>query len=538
MTQPPSKRSGNPAVRAAAEEAGKRPAAGKTLKPRRRGLPQLTPGRKRIVALVLLVAVVASVVIVGIAYGGLGPETLPAPTDKTDPVAEVDGVDDGVVTLAQFDAALLRVSTQQGLEKPPKPGDPSYDTILQQAMQDQLLPIWAQGEAEERGITPTDQELQDRLKQIVSQGFKSDDQFTQFVVKQGYCTKEELAAGKEANKDDPLAATLSCVGVRREVGFQLIASKLQEQLGPSDPKAATAAVPSDEVELFYQQNIDQYKVPETRDVRIILNKDADQVQKAYDMLSKDDSTKTWEQVAKQYSSDPASKTNGGLLQGIAEGQSPGGPQFDAQAFSAQQGEVVKPFKTDTGTYLLEVDKIHPEQVTPLSQVEQSIRTQLASTEQQNKAQEFEQDFFAQWSQRTACAEGYQTSDCENAPKPNPCTPALAQAKQCPSQLGQAPVGSTKPAEPGQAGLVAGTTAALAQGPRQPPPPAQPGVPGLPGGTIPLGPGGAPPTGTVPPGTVPPGTVPPTTAPPTGAPPTAAPPTAAPPTGGTPVPPSP
>lgn len=510
-------------MRAAAESASTRPAPGKTLRPRGRGLPPLSPGGKRLVALVLALAVVASIVIAAAAYGGLGPESLPAPVSDTDAVAKVDGVDNGDVTLAQFDAALKRVAQQNQLPKPPKPGDPTYDTLIQQAMQDQLLPIWAIGEATERGIAPTEQDLADRLKQIVSQGFKDEANFAKFVLDQGYCTKDELKAGEEANPKDELAATLTCVGVRREVSFQIIAEKLQEQLGPSDPKAAIAAVSSDDVELLYQQNIDQYKVPETRDVRVILNKDPEKVQKAYDIVSKDDSEKTWQEVAKKYSTDPASKTNGGLLQGIAEGQSPGGPQFDAQAFSADQGAVVKPFKTDTGTYLLEIDKIHPEQVTPLSQVEQSIRTQLAQTEQQNKAQAFEQDFFAQWSQRTACAEGYVTSDCDNAPPPDPCPPALAAQKQCPSQIGQPSVISTKPVSPGQAGLlVSSTVQRLPQGPRQPPPPAQPAIPGLPGGAVPVGPGGAP--GAVPPGAVPPGA---TGAPPTGAPPTGAPPTGAP-----------
>lgn len=432
---------------------------------------------------------------------GLGGGSVPAGA-----VAEVEDADGGTLTQAAFDRALVRVAAQQGLKEPPAPDDPTYGQTRDQAMSEALLPIWILGEGSEQGILPTEEEIGERLTEIKEQGFKDEKEFEKFVEEQGYCTATEL---KQGSPDD-------CAGVRREVTVQIVAEELQGQVLPADQQAALDAVPADDVQTFYEQSIVQFQVPETRDVRLIQARDRKQAEEALAQLEEDDSKESWEGVAKEFSEDPASKDRGGLLEGVVEGQSPGGPQFDEQLFGAAVGELVGPFETDAGNYVIQVQKVNPAETTPLSEVEQQIRQQLSAGAQQTASQEFEADFFAKWRRRTTCAEGYITPDCRNAPPPDPCPPEQEEAGGCPP-----PVVSAKPAQPGTAGTIGGALAPnLPQGPIQPPPPAPPGLPG--GGTIPLGPGGAPVPG-VPPGAVPPGAVPPGAVPPGAVPPGAAPP---------------
>lgn len=469
--------------------------------------------RKRLLALILgaFLVVIAAIVILGRGHVGEGGE-------PSEGVAEVQGIDDGVVTEEEFETAIGRVAEQQGLKKPPAPDDPQYELLSDQALGEALLPRWIRGEAEDRGITASDDEIADRTNQILEQNFGNPQEFEKFVTQQGFCSKEEISDGTEPTE---------CQGVQDEVRVMLLAEEIQNSIVGSDPQEAAAAVPEEDVQDFYEQNISQFEVPETRDVRVIQNRDEAKVTDAMAQLEQDDSPKNWDAVAKEFSEDPVSKDRGGLLEGVVEGQSPGGPAFDEAVFGAGEGELVGPIETDNGFYAAQVDKITPAETTPLSEVEEQIRQQLASQEQQQLATEFEQDFISKWSEQTVCDEELANDRCVNFAEPDPHVCTEEQAEQgCP-----APVTARKPVAPGAG--AADPLAALAQGPFPVVVAAPPGAlpPGLPPGAAPIpgAPPGAAPPGAVPPGAAPPGAVPPGAAPPGAPPPGAAvPPGAAPP----------
>src|SRR5262249_23773695 len=159
-----------------------------------------------------------------------------------------------------------------------------------------------------------------------------------------------------------------------------------------------------EVEAFYEANKTQFEQPESRDVRLILNKDQNQVNAAKAALEKDDSPASWNKVAKQFSTDEASKDRGGLRQGVIKGQ--GDVTFDDQVFGAPAKQLVGPFKTQAGYYLIEVENVTPAQTTPLSQAASQIRQQLAQQKQQDVASDFQADFVDKWTQQTVCAPAY------------------------------------------------------------------------------------------------------------------------------------
>ncbi|HEX6116255.1 MAG TPA: peptidyl-prolyl cis-trans isomerase [Solirubrobacterales bacterium] len=516
----PQARKGNPAKGARTN----RPA------PKTSGTPK---PRKRLMALIFGVAlvVIAAVVIIGRGHVDEGS----APSEG---IAEVQDVDDGTITQEDFDASITRTAEGQGLKKPPPPDDPNYTALRDQALGEVLLPLWIEGEAADRGISVTDEEVSQRAESIVKENFGDQKEFDKFVEEQGFCTEDELASG------DP---TVECEGVQREVRVMLLAEAVQEAVIPADltavtsgeasPEEAESAIPQEDVEEFYDENIEQFQVPETRDVRVIQNQDEAKVSDAISELDSDDSEKNWEAVAKEFSQDPVSKDRGGLLEGVVEGQSPGGPAFDEAVFGAAEGEIVGPIETDNGFYAAQVVKVNPEETTPVDDVSDQIRQQLAGQEQERLATEFEEDFVSKWTELTVCAESVLNDRCANFEPPNPrscdgqeplpegCPPGapdpLACTDQTPPEAGcAAPVVSRKPRKPGTPADSDPLTN-LAQGPFSLPQPAATGLPGgIPGGALPPGvaPGGAVPPGAVPPGAAPPGAAPPGAVPPGAAPP--------------------
>ena len=430
---------------------------------------------KRVIAILLGVFLVAFFAIWAAAEGLSNPEV------PSGDVAVVEDAPGGPITKEEFDSALQQAATGQGT-KVPKEDNPQYELFKQQAMSDLLLARWVAGEADELGLTVTDTEVDQQFQQIKKQNFDNEKDFQRFLDQSGLSEQDALER------------------VRLTVLSQQLQQKSVEGLDE---------VSDSDVQDFYDQNKSQFEQPETRDVRVILNKDEAKVDKARAALENDDSNKNWAKVAKQYSTDEASRTAGGLRSGVIAGQ--GDATFDDQVFGASEGELVGPFETGEGFYLIEVDSVTEAKTTPLEDASEQISQQLVSTQQQEASQEFEQDFIAKWTSRTFCAEGYIVDRCANSEAPPPAE-------------GAPPVPSTRPAAPGQAATLSAAPASAF--PPQGPYLAQDAAP-VPTGAAPIGPGGAPATGAPQTGGAPPTGAPPTGAAPQtgGAPPTGAPPAA-------------
>jgi parvulin-like peptidyl-prolyl isomerase len=435
---------------------------------------------KRVAAIGLAVFLVAFFAIWAVAQG------LSDPDVPSGDVAVVDEAPGGPITQEEFDAALEQSAAAQGARGGvPAEDDPQYELLKEQALSDLILGRWVEGEAEEQGITITEDEVEQRLDQIKQQNFKNEEEFQRFLEQSAFTI------------DD----------ARERVRLTVLSERIQEEI-----LAGQDDVPAGTVEAFYEENQSQFQTPESRDVRVILNKEEEQVARAAELLAEDDSEKSWEEVAKRFSTDEASRSQGGLRSGVIEGQ--GDPTFDEQVFGAAEGELVGPFETAEGFYLIQVVDVTEAETTPLEEASEQISQQLASSQQQAAAQEFESDFINKWTERTFCAEGFIIDRCANAPEP-------------PRPEGAPPVQSSRPAAPGNAGTVTPGPAAggLAQGPT----PATGEEQALPPGAAPIGPPGAPPTGAAPPGAAPPtGAAPPGAPPPAGAAPPGAAPPAAPP----------
>lgn len=416
-------------------------------------------GRKRLIALILALFVVGAVILAA-ATSGLGDPSIPSGD-----VAYIQDTPNGDITEDEFNAGLEQAAAQAQLKSVPDPSSPQYAQVKAAAADDLVLSRWVAGEADERGITVSDSQVQDRLDQIIKSNFKgSQKQFQAFLTQSHFTQQDAL----------------------NRVRLQLLSDEIQKEVLPTQQPPVSDA----DIKNFYEANLSQFEQPETRDFRLILNKDQSQVQAAADALAKDDSSTNWTKVAKKYSTDPTTKSTGGLRQGVSQGQSE--PALDDQVFSAPTGQLVGPFKGQNGYYLIEVDKITPAKTTPLDkQTSSQISQQLSSIELQQQQQDFQADFTDKWTSRTFCTSSFATARCANfKPPATTCTQDLADQNQCPT-----PVVSTAPVSPGHA-TIFGPAQGLPQGPVQPAS-AQPTQ--LPGGVIPgttpVTPGTAPPAGT-------------------------------------------
>jgi parvulin-like peptidyl-prolyl isomerase len=424
---------------------------------------------KRVAAIALAVLLVALFAIVAVAQGIGNPEPS---GDEVAVVEDADGDSDVAITQEQLDRALQQTAARQGLGEVPPPDDPQYELLQQAALSDLLLGVWVRGEAAERGIEVTEREVDEELQAVIeSPDFGSQKAFDRFLEQSGF-TEEEA---------------------RDRLELQVISNRVQQEILPEEPP-----VTEDEIQEFYDQNQAQFEQPETRDVRQVATETQAEAQDALDQLEQDSSAKGWEKVAKEFSTDEATKDAGGLRESVAQGQSEA--LLDQQIFAAPTGELVGPFGTDTGFYVIQVENVTPAQTTPLSEASESIRQTLVSARQQEVAAAFQEDFLNEWTSKTFCAEGFRIDRCSNADPPaDPCTEELAETQGC-----DAPVPSTRPQAPGTTGVFgAPAPQGLPQGPitpaaEQPAGGVPPGLTPLPGGAAPQGTPGAAPQ-TAPPG---------------------------------------
>jgi len=145
----------------------------------------------------------------------------------------------------------------------------------------------------------------------------------------------------------------------------------------------TTTVSDDELKALYQKNIADFEVPNRVHPEHILlmtvgktDAEVDEIKtKANDILAQ---TKkkgaNFEELAKKYSEDPGSKAKGGDLGWIVQGQTV--PEFEKAAFSLNKGETSDLIKTQYGFHIIKVLDKEQAHTKPFEEVKDSIRTPL------------------------------------------------------------------------------------------------------------------------------------------------------------------
>jgi len=228
----------------------------------------------------------------------------------------------------------------------------------------------------------------------LEQQFEKDDTKVKFdyavltadqLKKQIHPSDAELKSFFERNKQ----TYVNSIPEQRKVSYILIdTSKLsgQVQVTPGD------------LQRYYNEHMDEYRVPEQVEVRHILIKtpppgpdgkvdpkavDAAR-QKAEDILKQLHAGADFAKLAEKDSQDTASAKNGGSLGSIQRGQTV--PEFEKVAFSLPKGSTSGIVQTSYGFHIIHVDDKQEAHVKPLSEVQAQIQPLIAQDKVSQMAQ--------------------------------------------------------------------------------------------------------------------------------------------------------
>jgi peptidyl-prolyl cis-trans isomerase D len=145
----------------------------------------------------------------------------------------------------------------------------------------------------------------------------------------------------------------------------------------------STVVTDDDLKLVYQQNIQQYEVPNRVHAQHILlttvgktDAEVTEIKKNAENILAQARKKgsNFEDLAKKYSEDPGSKTKGGDLGWLIQGQTV--PEFEKAASSLPKGEISDLIKTQYGFHIIKVLDKETAHTKPFDEVKDSIRTPL------------------------------------------------------------------------------------------------------------------------------------------------------------------
>ena len=322
-----------------------------------------------------------------------------------------------------------------------------YDSLKQQVMQFLISAEWIQQEADDRGIEVTEEEVQQQFEDQKQQSFPNEKDYQRFLKTSGQ------------TEDDLLF----------RVRLDVLSNKVREEVISGEGE-----VTDEDIEAYYEENKERFAQPERRDLNVVLTRNEARAQEALDAL---ESGQSFRQVAKKYSIDEASKSQGGKLPGVAEGQQE--KAFDDAIFSAERGELTGPIQTQFGWYVFSVTDITEATQQSLDEARETIRNLLRSEREQEALDSFVEDFRDDYKAETQCAEDYVVEDCDNAEGGTETGPASGGSPQTAPPSGtQVPGGAPPGVPPGAVPQGAPPQGAPPQGappqgaPPPPPPPPQ------------------------------------------------------------------
>jgi foldase protein PrsA len=416
---------------------GRRPASGKGGK--KGGAPQRAkdPAALRRLALLAFGAVFVVLFVVVAIAEGIGDPSVP--TGDVALIQDAPG-DIGHISEEEFERSLEQAAAQSSEKEVPKPGDPKYEELMEAAMGALLDSAWLRAEAAEQGLSVTKPEVEKEFKKLKKENFKTEADYQKFLKESGFTQKD----------------------VDQRVELQMLSQEIQTGIteGASTPSQS-------EIQNYYDAALaTQFTQPETRDIRLVVNKDKGKAESALSDLKSDNSPKNWKKVASKYSEDELSKSKGGFQKGIAEGvlEEP----LNEEVFGAAENKVGGLIKTERGYNVFEVDSSTPETTQELKTVESQIKSQLEQQGEQEAFTEFVAAYSSKWKSRTFCADGFVIERCANfeaSAHPATAEPACYEANpKTPPKACPAPVFQLVPAMPGTVSPVEPRGTPLAQRP--------------------------------------------------------------------------
>jgi parvulin-like peptidyl-prolyl isomerase len=315
-----------------------------------------------------LVLLVLPLVLLAAACGGGGGGSSVSSGDA----AVVDG---DHITQAELDHQMQETACRYKLQKKafPKPGSTAYQDLQKQIVQVLVQRVQLDQQAPSLKVSVTSKQVDDQLKNLKKQYFGGSEKRYQAEL-----TKQCIT---DAEVHDQIHASLISDGIRKKL-------------------IAGVTVTPAETRAYYDSHRQQYTTPQTRVVSHILVKNKALADRLYAQLKGGADFAT---LAKKYSIDPGSKSQGGQLT-ITRGQTV--PQFDKVAFELRTGQLSKPVHTQFGWHIIHADKpATPHTSQPFSQVKVSIGQQLLQEKQNAALQKWLAELQKQYAGKIAYAAG-------------------------------------------------------------------------------------------------------------------------------------
>jgi foldase protein PrsA len=259
-----------------------------------------------------------------------------------------------------------------------------YKQMTAATMQFLLQGIWIQGEANDLGVHVDANEIRNGYNVQLEQEFPGGTVFRAFLIGSGETVKD----------------------LRYRVMLNLLEVALDAKVSRGARNVSAAAIKS-----YYEKNIAAYSVPERRNIELVLVGSAATAAQVKTLLASGQSYAT---VAKQYSTDPTTKDNGGVALGVEPNEETAA--FSTAIFNAPIGVLQGPVKTAFGYYVFTVTKSSPEIKDKLKEVSPAIKQQIISTRSEKAVTDLQANTLHTWQARTTCAPGYKIATyCNNGP---------------------------------------------------------------------------------------------------------------------------
>jgi foldase protein PrsA len=211
-------------------------------------------------------------------------------------------------------------------------------------LQDLVAEALLEQEAKRRGISMTEAEIEDQVRQFRQELDMTSDAALDFYLRQSRVTMGWLRAKARA--------------------YGLMQKVLGGQVYVSDREVAD----------FYQRYHDQYLRPASVQFRLISVGTEKEANAALVQLTK--SGKSFQQVAKELAGSAEARAVAGELHSYSQGQRALPPELEAALFTAPLEQVVGPMKAGNAYHLLRIEKKTDAYQFSLEEVRDTIRTQL------------------------------------------------------------------------------------------------------------------------------------------------------------------
>lgn len=257
---------------------------------------------------------------------------------------EAARVNDRVITRDQLGEYTGWLAAQ---EKQVDLPDERLHALELQALDELVIEELVMQEAEKRGITADDEEVESQISQIKAEVYGNDDQKLEDGLKKQGINLEEA---------------------KKRVGKAIVANKLHDLV-----VVEAGDVTDQDVEEYYNADPESFARPESRHLRHILTTTEADARAAKARL---DAGEDPAKVAAEVSKDTTTKDNGGDLDWIDQGIA--APSFDQVAFSLAVGVWSDPVQTPSGWNIVRVEEIRTGGIPKLDEIKADVREALAT----------------------------------------------------------------------------------------------------------------------------------------------------------------